>query len=120
MTTRSAITNSTLKKLLLLECVTRVLKSHLRRLLRAIAHLYKLPGDSAYRQITAKFLNLVIGRDTEKSLKYWSVYMKKALEEKFSTVLSNEEKGPSFDLQKALKPDIPELLARFLQVTSIR
>lgn len=85
--------------ILLLECVSRVIKNIIRAKLRKTAKQIKSIGESSYKKSVIRVMNLVFA-DGEESQNYWTGYLKQRVQDKFPFIFTDQEKDPSFDLKK--------------------
>lgn len=72
---RRFMTRRSARDLVLVECIARTAKCHLRALLRTISRNSGIPTDDPYRQITLQFLNMLIGKSPY-SKTYWNNHLK--------------------------------------------
>lgn len=90
--------------------IARVAKNKWRRMMRHKMKLLQLPSEDPYRQLTAQYLNLLLGRDEERSERLWKVDLKRQISVKFPEALgeyrtSNGEIKREIDEDYDLKRD---------------
>lgn len=85
--------------IILLECVSRVIKNAIRAKLRKTAKQSEGIGESSYKKSVIKIMNLVFS-DGEDSQNYWNGPLKQWIQEKFQYIFSSSELLSTFDLKK--------------------
>jgi len=110
---RSHLTGHELRKMVLTEICTRVLKNESRRLMRKLSNA---PADT-FSKHCVNFLNSVfVRRDTINSVKFW-IGIKQQVFKRFPGALSASELKPEFDLRKHIHMDL--LLVRLQDLLGI-
>lgn len=83
--------NRVLKRVILVEMISRVLKNTLRCKWRNLMKKNPESEEESYKHITAKFLNLALGSTNESSI-YWQFHVKPEIVTKFVDGLDNKER----------------------------
>lgn len=87
---RKISTNKDLRKVLLVEMISRVLKNTLKKKWRNLMKKNPKCEEESYKLITAKFLNIALGSSNESSI-YWQFHVKPELIQKFPDGLTSKE-----------------------------
>jgi hypothetical protein len=92
---RASVSNPEVRQMILMICITRVLKNKLNARLRDKLRKIKVPSEEPYRKVILAILNKVLDYEGE----WWTVTVKRYLKEKFVECLSPEEENELFDLR---------------------
>lgn len=91
------------KRIILAECVSRVIKEMGRERMRNQMRLVGAPADEPFKDTLMNLLNEVFGTLNPKlSEEFWTKEVKWRLESKFYKVLSEQEQQTDYDLRKSL------------------
>lgn len=113
---RASVTNSKIRKALLLEMVARSLKNDLNGILRHAATANKLPSNGPYKAAIVNFLNLVLSD----SPTFWTTHIKQLLEEYYPGGLTTTESARTYSLRSDLLiPTAEPLLSRLQKITGV-
>jgi hypothetical protein len=96
---RHYVQSDTIKMLLLIEMIARVVKIVARERIRNKMRDLRVPLEQPYRRVVVDYLNTVFGNGAE-SRAYWAGSLKRRLHKSFMFGLSDRESQPSFDLQQ--------------------
>lgn len=84
--------------------IARVAKNKWRRMMRHKMKLLQLPSEDPYRQLTAQYLNLLLGRDELRSERLWKVELKRQIVVKFPEALG-EYRASSGEIKREMDED---------------
>lgn len=97
---RKEITSEDHRKLVLSNCVSRVIKNLIREEMRmTMKTSMGTPTDLPFRKVVVRMINIVLGRSGSLSTQFWNFEIKEHLQTMFHYVLSEEETAPDFDLR---------------------
>lgn len=110
---RSHITNESLRNIMLIECVARVLKCEYRERMRETVKKIKVASIEPYKEVIKNFLNEIWTSEG-----YWDSLRDK-VQKKFPHCLAEKEKD-NFNLKLILKDQGFPLIVRFQQLTGTK
>lgn len=97
---RRCMTSEPHRKLVLSNCVGRVIKNMIHAEMRSTMQtMMGTPTDLPFRRVVVNILNIVLGRGGEQSTIFWTKELKERLQQSFHYVLDQEEQQSDFDLR---------------------
>ena len=96
---RKRTKNALLKQAILVEVVSRIIKSELREIFRQTMNLTGLPTQEPFVKAVIEHFNLLLGKKNKESYYYWN-NMKIRIETKFSGALTSYEFSENYRIEE--------------------
>lgn len=114
---RTHVKSERVKELLLIICISRLVKDRLKDDMRSTMMRSRVPSDNPFKTEIMIWLNRILGHE-QNSHDWWHITLKEGLKEKYIQCLSEEEQHPSLNLKD--KVNLRFLFAYLLNLMGIK